>query len=56
MPNERLKEKVKLGGFIDSRLHRQIMSLCKRERSADERREFAQKLIHEALAYRRKEI
>jgi len=55
MPNERLKEEVKLGGFIDSRLHRQIMSICKKERMAVERLGFARKLIQEALVYRRKE-
>ena len=54
MPNQRSKNKVRLGGFINSRLYRQIVSLSRKEGMADDKFGFAQKLIHESMAYRRK--
>ena len=54
MPNQRSPNKVRLGGFIDRQLHRQIMTLARREGMTDDKFGFARKLIEEALARRAK--
>lgn len=52
MPNQRSANKVRLGGFIDRELHREIMTLAKQEGMARDKFGFTRKLIEEALASR----
>jgi hypothetical protein len=53
VPNQRSKDKAHLGGFVDRKLHREIVRLADAEGMADNKFGFVQKLIHEALARRR---
>ena len=54
MPNQRSKNKLHLGGFVDKKLHEEIMRLAKKEDMEMNRFGFVQKLIEEALDQRRK--
>jgi hypothetical protein len=55
MPNQRSKNKVRLGGFVDRNLYEQVIRLAKKDGMEDNKFGFAQKLIREALArYKRK--
>ncbi len=53
MPNQRSKNKVYLGGFVDRQLHREIIRLTKAEGMAKNKFGFVEKLIHEALQSRK---
>ena len=54
MPNQRAKNKIQLGGFVEKRLHRQITRLAKQAGMEFNRFGFVQQLIQEALASRSK--
>jgi hypothetical protein len=54
MPNQRSKNKIQLGGFVDKKLHAQIERLARKEGMEFNRFGFVQKLIHEAIAARKK--
>jgi hypothetical protein len=49
VPNQRSKDKVRLGGFVDRDLYRAVLAFAKREGMAEDKFGFAQKLISEAL-------
>jgi hypothetical protein len=53
MPNQRSKNKLHLGGFVDKEFHAEIVRLAKKEGMEANRFGFVQKLIHEALDRRR---
>ncbi|HEV2208941.1 MAG TPA: hypothetical protein VG167_09215 [Verrucomicrobiae bacterium] len=53
MPNQRAKNKVRLGGFIERRLYRQIVARAKAEGMADNKFGFVQQLLEHALARRK---
>ena len=50
MPNQRAKNKVRLGGFVDRELYRAVVSLAKKEGMEHNKFGFTQKLILEGLA------
>jgi hypothetical protein len=52
VPNQRAKNKVRLGGFVDRDLYRVIMALAKEEGMEHNKFGFTQKLILEGLALR----
>lgn len=52
MPNQRSKNKLHLGGFVDKELHAQIVRLAKREGMEFNKFGFVQRLIVEALERR----
>lgn len=54
MPNQRGKDKVRLGGFLERDLRREVVALAKREGMENNIFGFAMKLDAEALAHRRK--
>jgi hypothetical protein len=54
MPNQRSKNKLHLGGFVEKEFHAQIVRLAKKEGMEANRFGFVQKLIHEALELRAK--
>jgi hypothetical protein len=54
MPNQRSKNKLHLGGFVDKHLHSEIVRLAKKEGMESNRFGFVQKLIVEALDQRKK--
>ena len=53
MPNQRSKNKLHLGGFVDKEFHAEIVRLAKKEGMEANRFGFVQKLIREALDRRR---
>jgi len=54
MPNQRSPNKVRLGGFVERSLHRTVIAMARREGFEHDKFGFAQQLIREALAQRRK--
>ena len=54
MPNQRAKNKVYLGGFIEKELHKRIVRLARREGMANNKFGFVAKLIQESLKRRRR--
>jgi hypothetical protein len=54
MPNQRSKNKLHLGGFVDKELHTEIIRLARREGMEFNKFGFVQKLIVEALEQRKK--
>ena len=54
MPNQRSKNKLHLGGFVDKELHAEIIRLARREGMEFNKFGFVQKLIVEALDQRKK--
>jgi hypothetical protein len=52
VPNQRAKNKVRLGGFVDRELYRAVVALAKEEGMAHNKFGFTQKLILEGLALR----
>ena len=54
MPNQRSKNKLHLGGFVDKDLHAEICRLSKKEGMEFNRFGFVQKLVVEALDQRKK--
>jgi hypothetical protein len=52
VPNQRAKNKVRLGGFVDRKLYRAVVALAKQEGMEHNKFGFAQKLILEGLALR----
>jgi hypothetical protein len=52
MPNQRAKNKVYIGGFVDKRLHGAIMKLAKQEGMDSNRFGFAARLMEESLERR----
>jgi hypothetical protein len=54
MPNQRSKNKLHLGGFVEKELHTEIVRLAKKEGMEHNRFGFVQKLILEALDRRKK--
>ena len=54
MPNQRSKNKLHLGGFVDKDLHAEIVRLAKKDGMEFNRFGFVQKLITEALDQRKK--
>jgi metal-responsive CopG/Arc/MetJ family transcriptional regulator len=54
MPNQRSKNKLLLGGFVEKELHQEIARLAKKEGMESNRFGFVQKLILEALEQRKK--
>jgi hypothetical protein len=54
MPNQRSKNKRHLGGFVEKEFLDKITRLAKKEGMEFNRFGFVQKLIHEALAHRKK--
>ena len=52
MPNQRAKNKVRLGGFVDRELYREVVALAKEDGMAHNKFGFTQKLILEGLALR----
>ena len=53
MPNQRAKNKVRLGGFLDRRLYQKITLLARREGMADNKFRFVQQLLNESMARHR---
>lgn len=53
MPNQRSKNKLHLGGFVDKELHAEIIRLAKKEGMESNRFGFVQKLILEAIDRRK---
>jgi hypothetical protein len=53
MPNQRSKNKLHLGGFVDKDLHAEIVRLAKREGLEHNKFGFVQLLIVEALEKRK---
>lgn len=53
VPNQRSKNKAHLGGFVDLKLHRDIIRLSKAEGMEKNKFGFVQKLIREALERRK---
>jgi hypothetical protein len=53
MPNQRSKNKSHLGGFVDNELHAEIIRLARLEGMENNKFGFVQKLIREALAFRK---
>ena len=53
MPNQRSKNKAHLGGFVEIRLHNEIIRLAKREGMEKNKFGFVQKLIQEAIERRK---
>ena len=53
MPNQRSKNKLHLGGFVDKELHAEIVRLAKKEGMEFNRFGFVQKLILEAIDRRK---
>jgi len=49
VPNQRSKDKVRLGGFVDRELYQAVLAFARREGMAEDKFGFAQKLISEAL-------
>jgi hypothetical protein len=54
MPNQRSKNKIQLGGFVDKKLHAQIERMARKEGMEFNRFGFVQRLIREAIAARKK--
>jgi hypothetical protein len=54
MPNQRSKNKIQLGGFVDKKLHARIERMAKKDGMEFNRFGFVQKLILEAIAARKK--
>lgn len=54
MPNQRSKNKLHLGGFVEKELHAEIVRLAKKEGMEFNKFGFVQKLIVEALDQRKK--
>jgi hypothetical protein len=54
MPNQRSKNKLHLGGFVDKELHAEIVRLARKEGMEHNKFGFVQTLIGEALEQRRK--
>src|ERR1700752_4212558 len=54
MPNQRSKNKLHLGGFVEKELHAEIVRLAKKEGMEFNKFGFVQKLIVEALEQRKK--
>jgi len=54
MPNQRSKNKTHLGGFVELKLHREILRMAKREGMEANKFGFVQKLIEEAIERRQK--
>jgi hypothetical protein len=54
MPNQRSKNKIQLGGFVDKKLHARIERMARKEGMEFNRFGFVQKLILEAIAARKK--
>jgi len=54
MPNQRSKNKLHLGGFVDKELHAEIIRLAKKEGMEHNRFGFVQTLILEAIDQRKK--
>lgn len=54
MPNQRSKNKLHLGGFVDKELHTEIVRLAKKEDMDHNKFGFVQVLIREALDQRKK--
>jgi hypothetical protein len=52
VPNQRSKNKIRLGGFIERRLYRAVLALAKHEGMAHDKFGFAQKLVREAIERR----
>ena len=52
VPNQRAKNKVRLGGFVDRELYRSIVALAKEAGMEHNKFGFTQKLILEGLALR----
>jgi hypothetical protein len=53
MPNQRSKNKLHLGGFVEKEFHAEIVRLAKKEGMEANRFGFVQKLIREALDRRK---
>ncbi|MDB6021481.1 MAG: hypothetical protein JWQ04_1338 [Pedosphaera sp.] len=53
MPNQRSKNKLHLGGFVEKELHAEIVRLAKKEGMEANRFGFVQKLILEAIDRRK---
>ncbi|HZV34381.1 MAG TPA: hypothetical protein VFB72_07360 [Verrucomicrobiae bacterium] len=54
MPNQRSKNKMHLGGFVDKQLHAEVVRLAKKENMEHNKFGFVQVLIREALEQRKK--
>ena len=54
MPNQRSKNKLHLGGFVEKEFHAEIVKLAKKEGMEFNRFGFVQKLIREAIDRRKK--
>jgi hypothetical protein len=50
VPNQRAKNKVRLGGFVERELYRAVVALAKKEGMEHNKFGFTQKLILEGLA------
>ena len=53
MPNQRSKNKLHLGGFVDKKLHAEIARLAKKEGMEFNKFGFVQTLIREAIEHRK---
>jgi hypothetical protein len=49
MPNQRAKNKVYLGGYVDKRLHAKIVQLARKAGMADNKFGFVTQLIVQAI-------
>jgi hypothetical protein len=54
MPNQRSKNKAHLGGFVELKLHKEIVRMARREGMEANKFGFVQKLIQEAIDRRKK--
>ena len=54
MPNQRSKNKLHLGGFVEKELHEEIVRLARKEGMESNKFGFVQMLIVEALEQRKK--
>ncbi len=53
VPNQRAKNKIYLGGFVDRRFHQEIVRQAKAAGMADNKFGFVTRLLQEALEHRR---
>lgn len=53
MPNQRSKDKIFLGGFVDKKLHARLVKLAKASGMETNKFGFAAQLIEEALGRRK---
>jgi hypothetical protein len=54
VPNQRSKDKTYLGGFVDRKLHAQLMRLAKQAGMEDNRFGFVTQLLQESLKRRKR--